>query len=119
VRTNLTDRVRTYNAVDIRISIDAGAAAAPRLLRRAAVKQLMVSGAECVEALCAAGFRVRRRAAGQTVLERGSRTLVVPDRLVLPEEVLDTILTEADLSVDRFIWLLGEVTTETEIQFEP
>jgi hypothetical protein len=119
VRTNLTDGLRTYNAVDNRIPIDAEAAAASCLLVRAAVAELMVSGAECVEALCAAGFRVRRRAAGQTVLERAARTLIVPDRLVLPEQVLDSILTEADLSVDRFIWLLGEVTTETEIPFEP
>ena len=76
---------------------------------------LTISGVECVEALCAAGFRVRRRAAGQTVLEREAQTLVVPDRLVLPPEVLEGILSEADLSIDRFVWLLGEVTTDTEI----
>ena len=85
------------------------------LLGRAAVADLTISGVECVEALCAAGFRVRRRSAGQTVLERGSRTLVVPDRLVLPPDVLDVILSEADLSVERFIWLLGEITTDSEI----
>lgn len=76
---------------------------------------LTISGVECVEALCAAGFRVRRRAVGETVLERDARTLVVPDRLVLPPDVLQAILSEADLSEDRFVWLLGEVTTETEI----
>ena len=76
---------------------------------------LTISGVECVEALCAAGFRVRRRAVGETVLERDARTLVVPDRLVLPPDVLHAILSEADLSEDRFVWLLGEVTTETEI----
>ena len=81
--------------------------------------KLTVSGAECVEALCLAGFRVRRRSAGQTLLERGKRTLVVPDRLVLSPELLDVILDEADLSVERFVWLLGEVTTETEIPCEP
>jgi hypothetical protein len=79
------------------------------------VADLTISGAECVEALCAAGFRVRTRTAGQTVLERGTRTLVVPDRLVLPAEVLESLLVEADLSVDKFVWLLGEITTETEI----
>ena len=40
---------------------------------------------------------------------------MVPDRLVLPPEVLEGILSEADLSIDRFVWLLGEVTTDTEI----
>lgn len=81
--------------------------------------KLTVSGVECVEALCTAGFRVRRRSAGQTLLERGTRTLVVPDRLVLSPELLDAILTEADLSIERFVWLLGEVTTETEIPCDP
>jgi hypothetical protein len=80
---------------------------------------LTVSGVECVEALCTAGFRVRRRGAGQTLLERGARTLVVPDRLVLSADLLDAILVEADLSIERFVWLLGEVTTETEIPCDP
>jgi hypothetical protein len=83
------------------------------------VTNLTISGVECVEALCAAGFRVRRRAPGETVLERDTLTLVVPDRLVLPADVLAAILSEADLSEDRFTWLLGEVTTETEIPMAP
>lgn len=84
-------------------------------LTRAALGKLTVSGVECVEALCTAGFRVRQRSAGQTLLERGARSIVVPDRLVLSPELLEAILAEADLSVERFVWLLGEVTTETEI----
>lgn len=79
---------------------------------------LSISGAECVEALCLAGFRVRRRAAGHTVLVRDGRTLVVPDALVLRNELVDQILEEADLSVERMLWLLGEVATEKEIQLE-
>ena len=71
-----------------------------------------------MEALCLAGFRVRRRAAGQTLLVRDERTLVVPDRLVLSSELLDAVLSEADLSIERFVWLLGEVSTKTEIQCE-
>jgi hypothetical protein len=82
------------------------------------LSQITVSGAECVEALCTAGFRVRRRSAGQTLLERGTQTLVVPDRLVLSAELLEAILAEADLSVEKFVWLLGEVTTDTEIPCE-
>ena len=84
-----------------------------------AVADLSISGAECVEALCIAGFRVRRRAAGHTVLVRNGRMLVVPDALVLQPEVLDGILVDADLSVERFVWLLGEVATEKEILCEP
>lgn len=76
---------------------------------------LSISGAECVEALCLAGFRVRRRAAGHTVLVRDARMLVVPDALVMRSELLESILAEADLSVERLIWLLGEVATEKEI----
>lgn len=87
--------------------------------RAVLLKDLTVSGAECVEALCLAGFRVRRRTAGQTLLERDVRTLVVPDQLVLSEERLEAILAEADLSAERFLWLLGEVTTATEIPYEP
>jgi hypothetical protein len=111
VRTNLTGEDRTYNANRRRISTEVGLTFA----RWGAVTNLTISGAECVEALCAAGFRVRKRAAGQTVLERGARRLVVPDRLVLPPEILDELLAGADLSVERFVWLLGEVTTQTEI----
>jgi hypothetical protein len=82
------------------------------------VADLSISGAECVEALCIAGFRVRERAAGHTLLVRGTRVLVVPDALVLRAQVLDAILVEADLSVERLVWLLGEVATEKEIQCE-
>lgn len=81
-------------------------------------QQLTVSGAECVEALCTAGFRVRQRAAGQTLLARGDKTLVVPDRLVLSQELLEAILIGADLSVEKFIWLLGEVSTKDEIPID-
>jgi len=81
--------------------------------------ELTISSAECVEALCTAGYRVRRRAAGQTLLVRDARTLVVPDRLVLSGDLLEAILAEADLSVERFVWLLGEVSTKTEIPCDP
>lgn len=80
---------------------------------------LSISGVECVEALCTAGFRVRRRAAGNTVLVRDGRTLVVPDALVLSPVLLEAILVEADLSAERLIWLIGEINTETEIPCEP
>jgi hypothetical protein len=79
---------------------------------------IAISGLECVQALCIAGFRVKQRLPGSTVLTRadtGGQTVVVPDALVLPGDVLDTILGGADISADRFLWLLGEVTTDTEL----
>lgn len=64
------------------------------------------------------GFKVRSRVAGYTVLARGDRRIVVPDALILSQPVLDAILDEADLSPERLLWLLGEVSTETELPFE-
>lgn len=79
---------------------------------------LCISALECVEVLCMTGFKVRSRAAGYTVLARGARRIVVPDALVLSPTVLEAILDGADLSPERFLWLLGEVSTETEIAFD-
>jgi len=81
--------------------------------------QIAISGLECVQALCIAGFRVKQRLPGSSVLARegtnGQTVVVVPDALVLPGPVLDSILSGADISADRFLWLLGEVTTDTEL----
>ena len=82
------------------------------------MRELSISGVECVEALCAAGFRVRRRTAGRTVVARGGRLVVVPDALVLSNALLDAILEEADLSIEKLVWLMGEVSTETEIPWD-
>jgi hypothetical protein len=83
------------------------------------VTNILVSGADCVDALCAAGFRVHRQTLGGSVLVRGPRTLVVPDAIELSAGALDSILAEAELTVDRFIWLLGELPTETELLCAP
>jgi hypothetical protein len=88
------------------------------LAQLTSVRELSISGVECVEALCAAGFRVRRRTAGRTVLARDGRLVVVPDALVLSPALLDSILEEADLSAEKLVWLMGEVSTETEIPCE-
>ena len=79
---------------------------------------IAISGLECVQALCIAGFRVKKRMPGSTVLHRddaSGQTLIVPDALVLPGAVLESILGEADISAERFLSLLGEVTTDTEL----
>ena len=81
----------------------------------ARASDLSISGAECVTALCTAGFRVLRRSPGRTELARGSRVLVVPDALVLPPSTLDHILTVADLSAERLSSLARDVGTDTHI----
>jgi hypothetical protein len=78
-------------------------------------EDLSISGSECVEALCLAGFRVRRHAEGATVLTRDGRTVVVPDSLTLVGDVLDRILDDADLPPERFLWLISEAPTTPEI----
>jgi hypothetical protein len=74
-------------------------------------KPFEISGAECVLALLFAGFRVQRRAEGNTVLTRGERTVIVPSVLILPAEVFDSILTDADLTQPELVALLTDVPT--------
>ena len=73
-----------------------------------------ISGAECVLALVIGGFRVKRRAAGRTVLVRGRQHVIVPDVLVLSREVLESILAEADFTHERFLALLAEEQTHPD-----
>jgi hypothetical protein len=75
-----------------------------------------ISGAECVVALILAGFRVKRRAAGRTVLMRGAQVVVVPEVLVLSRTILEGILSDADITHDRFLALLAEETTRPDLR---
>ena len=77
---------------------------------------LSISGAECVAALCLAGFRVCRSQRGATVLARAEQIVVVPDALTLSSDVLDALLEDANLSHDRFLWLLSEATTQPDLR---
>lgn len=70
-----------------------------------------VSGAECVHALVLGGFRICRRVAGSTLLERDSHLTVVPDVLILAPAILDAILDNASISRERFLELLGDEPT--------
>ena len=49
------------------------------------------------------------------MLARDGRIVVVPDALTLSPDVLDALLEEADLSHDRFLWLLSEATTQPDL----
>lgn len=82
---------------------------------QALVSSLSISGAECVGALRLAGFRVSCTTHGATVLVRDRRVVVVPEALTLSPEVLDALLGEANLSHDRFLWLLSEATTQPDL----
>jgi hypothetical protein len=74
-----------------------------------------LSGAECVIALWQLGFEILRREPGRTILRGGHRFVVVPDVLVLPAEVLDRIIVEADVSYGALLRAIEEVPTEPEI----
>ena len=74
-----------------------------------------ISGAECVLALLFGGFEVRKRAPGSTVLSRGTRVVIVPDSLVLAPNVLEAILSDADLTHQKFLDLVSDEPTLPEL----
>ncbi|MDF2698401.1 MAG: hypothetical protein K0S65_6785 [Labilithrix sp.] len=49
------------------------------------------------------------------MLARGRRVVVVPDALHLTPEILDALLDEANLSYERFLWMLSEASTEPDL----
>ena len=66
-----------------------------------------LTGLECIEALGRGGFLVRYRNNTVTVLERGSRMVVVPDVAQLSPTALGGLLHSAGLSYGAFLVLLG------------
>jgi hypothetical protein len=66
-----------------------------------------LTGVECVEALGRAGYLVRYRNNTVTVLERGSRMIVVPDVKELSPSALSALLQAAGLSYAAFLELLA------------
>lgn len=80
------------------------------------MEDMTISGAECVAALCLAGFEVTNRDAGAVTLRgRGGQVVVVPDTIVLPQEMLDGLLEDAALSHERFLRLLSEMPTQPDL----
>lgn len=82
------------------------------------MSEIEISGAECVLALILGGFKVRRRAPGSTVLERGQQVVIVPDALVLAPNVLEGILSDAELTHEKFLRLVSEEPTMPDISTE-
>jgi len=67
-----------------------------------------ISGRECVKALEAVGFYVKRQKGSHIVLRRDDpfAQVVVPDHRELDSGTLRGIIRHADLSVDEFLKLL-------------
>jgi predicted RNA binding protein YcfA (HicA-like mRNA interferase family) len=67
-----------------------------------------ISGRECVRALEAAGFRVKRQKGSHIVLRRDEpfAQVVVPDHRQLDRGALRGIIRHAGLGVDDFLKLL-------------
>ena len=74
-----------------------------------------LSGIECAFGLRELGFALVSREAGRSVLRRGDHVIVVPDVLTLPMEVLDEILTRAEVSYEALVRAVGMVTTQPEL----
>jgi hypothetical protein len=75
-----------------------------------------VSGAECVVALCQLGLVVARREPGRTILRSGQSIVVVPDLLVLPATVFDTIVDCARVSHAALLSVLEDLPTQPELR---
>lgn len=66
-----------------------------------------LTGVECIEALGRAGYTVRYRNNAVTVLEHGSRMVVVPEVKQLSPSALGAVLQAAGLSYAAFLELLS------------
>jgi hypothetical protein len=75
-----------------------------------------LSGNECVVALCELGFEIVRRQPGLTMLQKERRLVLVPDVLVLPKTLLDSILAEADLTYFSLLLALDEIPTNPDLR---
>ncbi len=68
----------------------------------------IISGKECVTALCKAGFYFKRQHGSHIILRRDKpfTQLVVPNHRELDKGTLRAIIRQADLTVEEFINLL-------------
>jgi hypothetical protein len=74
----------------------------------------LLSSGECVLALCSLGFVVAERWLGRTVLMSGASFVVVPDRLEMPEEVLERVLLDANVTRGALLDAVAGLPTEPE-----
>lgn len=76
----------------------------------------LLTGFECIEALGRAGYEVRYRNNTVTVLERGSRMVVVPDVAELSPAALSGLLQSAGLSYAAFLALLASTNHADDLR---
>jgi predicted RNA binding protein YcfA (HicA-like mRNA interferase family) len=67
-----------------------------------------MSGADCVRALEASGFKVRARSGGITTLVRVGRMVVVPEVSELTADLLHAILRSAGISMTDLYGALAQ-----------
>ncbi|MBX3192055.1 MAG: hypothetical protein KF819_34005 [Labilithrix sp.] len=80
------------------------------------VPLVAVSGAECIEALRLAGFRLHVAAAeGRVTLASGVRVVSVPDVAMLTPTELYAILRDAGVTYSTFLDLLSETPTDPDV----
>ena len=79
------------------------------------VPLVAVSGAECIDALCIAGFTLTSRTGTQVTLTKGLRLVVVPDVAMLGPDQLLAILRAAGVPYSEFLDLLSETPTDPAI----
>ena len=81
---------------------------------------LAISATECIAALLLEGFVViERTTQAVTLTGPGRRIVVVPDLLVLSSAVVDALLEDADLSPARFLSIVSEAPTQTDLAALP
>jgi hypothetical protein len=76
----------------------------------------LLTGIECVEALGRGGYQVRYRNNTVTVLERGSRMVVVPDVAELTPAALSGLLQAAGLSYAAFLALVASTNDADDVR---
>ena len=71
-------------------------------------KLLAISGRECIKALQAAGFYIKRQEGSHIILRRDDpfAQVVVPDHKQLDRGTLRAIIRQSGLSVEEFVSLL-------------
>src|SRR5690349_15343018 len=71
-----------------------------------------ISGARCISALEALGYRMIERCGSCLVLRRPDQKIaLVPDCTIVHPVVIEALLAEANVSLDRFMSLLDEPVT--------
>jgi hypothetical protein len=75
-----------------------------------------LSGSDCVVALRELGFMIVRQQPGLTMLKKNRQLIFIPDLVVLPRTMLDSILTDAGVSLYELLQALDEIPTNPDLR---